>query len=471
MSDHRNPPDDPPSPKFPNTKGAEHRPTFARPRVVSPRLTPMATPYRSMDGREDPPEPFAAPEPLRLALPTNQDEEASLILAAGAPEDFNDEEDWEDDWLEDDEESGEGIQLDLAADQDDLDDLRNLEERRSFSEPIWNSRARGAGFDQDISLFDESEEEDEDILESPAARAARLARESIFAAHDDVEMGTFSSGESSASMSPPSVAAVRLGANKDGPLFRTALTEQDDAIAGWEDEVTDGDVAVDNESHPEADPLRGFSFMDSGAVDNGFDESLFFEDSPSKVERTEVAERDRVSALLWQIVITLLLVMVGWLGFELVEELTQPTVTQPIPELLMSPEQIQLPASTPTPTPEPPLAPEPTPIPEPTPPVPQSVSDESVEQADAPPVGLPAMDEASVAARLDPTLGELRIESDRPARVYLDGQNIGTTPLSPRTLPVGEYDLRLVDVRSGKAQQLRARVDAGKVSRVVLSFE
>ena len=88
-------------------------------------------------------------------------EEASLVLAAGAVEDYEDDWDEEDDWSEDfSDEDNDSIRLSLGSNSS-LDFLRDLEERRSFKAPIWGPRPDSTGFDEDVSLYEES---DEDVL-------------------------------------------------------------------------------------------------------------------------------------------------------------------------------------------------------------------------------------------------------------------------------------------------------------------
>lgn len=63
--------------------------------------------------------------------------------------------------------------------------------------------------------------------------------------------------------------------------------------------------------------------------------------------------------------------------------------------------------------------------------------------------------------------GLLEIVTDRPARVWVGGLEIGTTPLSPVALPQGTYDVKVMPVGGGRAVfEGRVRVDASRVRQI-----
>ena len=145
-------------------------------------------------------------EPLRSALPGSSGEEPSLVLAAAAPEDYDEDSAWDESedvsvWDEDASEEedsdigasaaatiavggvrrGAGASLRLSLDSnEEVDDLRNLEERRRFDTPIWGPSPNATRFDADISLFDESDDEEDESAEQVAVggsgRRVRLRR-------------------------------------------------------------------------------------------------------------------------------------------------------------------------------------------------------------------------------------------------------------------------------------------------------
>ncbi len=418
------------------------------------------------------------PEPLRLALPQAAGDEASLILAAGAVEDFDDDWDEEDDWSEEfsdddsEDDDSESIRLSLGSNSS-LDFLRDLEERRSFKAPIWGPRPNSTGFDADISFYDEAEDE-VDEYEDTAAKAADLVR---FEAEPE----------------PPGMASVRVGA----PVG-SGLPHQLRPLSAGDDVDDDSDVLSDE---------------DEALVEIGFQMPQFSASDPLRAPSTrmrwsEDPTTDEVEEPLE-----------GWSDFSGMAE-------DPVQTFLPGRSDEPVIATTPLP-----LLREPAPRRRATPPaepVPSArgisptvsaaavfllamsataliwvqfheelglpfpdatveVAPEAQQPSEAPAVSPAAPEEPAVEeAPQEPLveipeppsldgpealIGKLMVTCDRPAAVFINNEKIGITPLDePLDLDAGTYEVRATELRTGKKQRLQARVDAGKVLQVSFEF-
>ena len=430
------------------------------------------------------PEPLVAespPEPLRLALPEHAEAEARLVLAGAAPEDYDDDygDEWDDEddlWDDDsadsfsDQPSGASIRLTL--DKDTLEDLRNLEERKSFSEPSWAPRSSSTRFDDDISLFDESDEDDSAIFERQIA-SEPAPRDRGFAIGDNapVQMDSFrfdpdDSDEVEQDGAYPRVAAVRIGAPEPfasaavsvNPGRPVASVNLDRPVAPadpgrWDDEVTDkgSRIRAAGLQAPEVTPVEPLQSIPEEEPTRILERPVL--PIPSKrPRRPPPVEEDRGSPLVWVVALTLLIIFGGWAIRILVIELTRDG----------SPEQV-LTTSRPGADPSelPPSA-------------------EEGATPDEPIIGLPPIELDSMDERLEPTQGQLFISSNVKSRVSIvpisseDGSRtttmIGSTPINAHYLADGVYEVKLVALSTGRAQRTKVRINAGEVSRVELNF-
>ncbi|MFT4979356.1 MAG: hypothetical protein ACI8S6_005266, partial [Myxococcota bacterium] len=422
-------------------------------RVPDPLNTPEPRSLRryAFNEPDDAPESFiSAPEPLRLALPTNAEGEASLILAGAAPEDYDDDWDSEDDlWDDDSEEDFETgpARIRLTLDNDTMEDLRNLEERRSFTEPIWGPRPAADRYDSDISLFDESDEDDSAIFEQE--EIARQARDDLSFSRDDssdiVEAFSFdddSSDDGSRSGAYPRVASVRIGLSDSSDVPEPLIDRSErpiEEVVRWEDESPDSDPGL---TTPEADPLRSYSIVPDEEPTRLHDKPLIEPEKPRPRRRPPPPEEERGSPLIWLIAITILITVGGWAVYVLVKDLAWSP--QDLYQLSTTDE---LPSE--TTTPDGTLSGEVAPV------------VEAVTPEGAAAIGIPqeGVSGASLDERLEPTEGRLRIVSDRKSRVYINGERKGTTPIESLVLDAGVYDVRLVALSTGRAKRVQARVD------------
>lgn len=451
---------------------------------------PRALRRYAFDDPSDIPEPLvahgASPEPLRLALPTNAEEEASLVLAAAAPEDYDDDEDWDDDdlWDEDDDSLDDipGASLRLTLDNDTMEDLRNLEERRSFAEPIWGPRPASDRFDSDISLFDESDEDDSAVFDREET-AQRAQSALVFEGADDGDMDAFAFDEEveddDGSGAFPRVASIRIGGDRPEPpgadvpepLVQISAPPVREVVR-WDDESTDN-VTARSLVSPESNPVQSYSIVPDEEPVRPEDQPLLEVEQPRRTRRPPPEEDERGSPIIWLVAISILIGVGGSAIYVLVKDLA---VAPPaFGELLQRGNNTET-----TPPPEP--------GPDATAPAPEPVDPDATAPEAAPPpdepdasgpdatepqvgIGLPTEGLGTLEERLDPTMGRLRIISDRKSRVYIDNKRIGTTPIDNLSLAAGVYDVKLVALTSGRSQMVRARVDAGKVLQVELNFE
>jgi hypothetical protein len=63
-------------------------------------------------------------------------------------------------------------------------------------------------------------------------------------------------------------------------------------------------------------------------------------------------------------------------------------------------------------------------------------------------------------------IGMLRVRTEFPAIVYIDGKRIGKTPVPPVELTAGTHDVKVVPTQGGRSRQTRARVDGGRAGEV-----
>jgi len=430
------------------------------------------------DDPDEVPEPLlsgASPEPLRLALPANAEEEASLVLAAAAPEDYDDD-DWDDDsdelWEDDSEDSFEpsSASLRLTLDHDTMENLRNLEERRSFAEPIWGPSPNAGKFDEDISLFDESDEDDSGIFERDE-EIRQANRSLVFDEYDgpsarrdseaaSLDAFSFDEGDDDEGAFPR-VAAIRIGMPADDapePLFAAAAPEPE--VVRWDDDTTDSNL-IGRLRTPEADPLKSYSIVPDEEPTTLQAKPLIESDAP-RPRRRPAQEEERGSPLIWVAAVTILVTVGGWAGYVLVKDLawSNPNLAVLTTPEVVGPEDV---------------------VPEDV--VPEDVVPEDVVPEDVAPtaelaeptigIGLPGSsgEDGTLEERLDPTQGRLRVISDRKSRVYINNERMGTTPIESLVLETGVYDVRLVALSTGRSKWVRARVDAGKVIQVELNFQ
>lgn len=419
------------------------------------------------------------PEPLRLALPQEAGEEASLVLAAGAVEDFDDDWDDEDDWSEefseDDDEDNDSIRLSLGSNSS-LDFLRDLEERRSFKAPIWGPRPNSTGFDDEVSLYEES---DEDVMAFDDYDDVESDDDDLVRFEDDVG----SSGPASVRVGVPlgKRGPIQLRSQDNDPLsfidsdeaagFDTPQFPARDPLRaprlGWNEDPT-----TDEEETPRAwsdltglgeDPVRAFvpgRPSDEAPSQVRIASSSRVASSTSSTHHEPVPARrvdsagGRESAApgippMVSAVAAMLLGMSAmaliWVQFH--EPLGLPfpgavdsLVLEPAtPKVLVTPEEDITAAS----------------------------GTELIEETmpDAPAA------ESSEVVNPEAITGKLMVLSDRRAAVFLDGRKIGITPMDePIELDAGTYTVMAVALKTGKRQVSQARVDSGKFLQVSFQF-
>jgi len=72
---------------------------------------------------------------------------------------------------------------------------------------------------------------------------------------------------------------------------------------------------------------------------------------------------------------------------------------------------------------------------------------------------------------IDPAdLGILRVRATRPARIYIDGQQVGETPMAAISLPGGEHKVKAVAISSGRSRTQAIRVDPGRAQELRFTF-
>lgn len=401
------------------------------------------------------------PEPLRLALPAHAEAEASLVLAGAAPEDYDDDyaDEWDDDedlWDDDSDDSfsdsPSGASIRLTLDKETLDDLRNLEERRSFSEPTWAPRSTSTRFDDDISLFDESDEDDSAIFERRvASEPAPRDRGFVIGDNAPVPMNSFRfdpDDSDEAEPDYPRVAAVRIGVPDP---FTPSPAPADPGR--WDDEITDkgSRIRAAGLQAPEIAPVEPLQHIP--------------EEEPTRIQERPVlppppqqrtrrppppVEEERGSPMIWVAALTILITVGGWATWQLIVGLTKNSS----PEQVLTIPQSEL--------------------------EPGGMAPDGEEGVGEQTIGLPPMDMNSLDERLAPTQGQLNIISNLKSQVSVlpisdeSGSNtetwIGSTPIDAHYLPDGVYEVRLVALSTGRAKRTRVRIDAGKVSKVELNF-
>lgn len=132
-------------------------------------------------------------------------------------------------------------------------------------------------------------------------------------------------------------------------------------------------------------------------------------------------------------------------------------------------------------TPIAPAPPQAEPAPEDPATAPQDAAPEAPEAAPAPeatPEPAAAGDAVPTAASTStPTaapqaedLGLLRVRATRPARVYIDGELVGETPMSAVSLSAGEHEIKVVAIETGQERRQSVRIDAGRAQEVRFPF-
>lgn len=170
-----------------------------------------------------------------------------------------------------------------------------------------------------------------------------------------------------------------------------------------------------------------------------------------KTRQEREAEKRRKAAFIGGGVSLLILLILG--AFVVLSQRT-PSTSSPPP-------QVMVPPADPLPTlPDP--VPEPTPEPTPVADLPEPPTDPVVEPT--PP---------TVEAPEDPALyvdpGFLNIRAEPRAVIFMNGQNLGQTPLERLELPPGEHTFKAV--APGKRAQVRTvRVDSGQAQRIIFRF-
>jgi serine/threonine-protein kinase len=88
------------------------------------------------------------------------------------------------------------------------------------------------------------------------------------------------------------------------------------------------------------------------------------------------------------------------------------------------------------------------------------------------PASTTVVDEPEPAPEAAPPPGRGRIDVNaRPwARVYLDGKEVGYTPLVLRRIPAGKHVLRLVNPELEEERKIRVKVEAGAVRKIAVDF-
>ena len=328
-------------------------------------------------------------EPLRIALPGSSGEEPSLVLAAAAPEDYDEDSAWDESedvsvWDEDASEEedsdigasaaatiavggvrrGAGASLRLSLDSnEEVDDLRNLEERRRFDTPIWGPSPNATRFDADISLFDESDDEEDEsdgnlfggasadqddafvFDEEEDIRAFHQARRPAFVLDeaDDLDEPADAAGQ-------PPMAAVRISPFARDDMSETIGIDGDPLdppeLAEWESPavVPIRRVALPSEPAPETDPVRSYGILaedepsqseeirvspaEVGATPLVVPPPRPAPEAPARPSSDEPAPQ-RGATLIWALGAITLLSVGGWAAYVLVEQLSVPVSALP----------------------------------------------------------------------------------------------------------------------------------------------
>ena len=428
---------------------------------------------------EDSDEDFSQrPEPLRLALPQAAGEEASLVLAAGAVEDFDDDWDDEDDWSEefseDEDEDSASIRLSLGSNSS-LDFLRDLEERRSFKAPIWGPRPDSTGFDDDVSLYEESDEdvipfgdyEDVDYEDDPDDLV--VDDEIGPSGPASVRVGVPLGQRGPRQLRPLDGAAIPASASDDSAEFDTPQFPVRDPLRaprlGWTE-----DPSTDEEDTPRAwsdltglgeDPVR--AFVPGRPVDEAPSqvrvESSSRSDTQSPLASREPVQARRVASSTAQdlpptgippMVSAVAALLLGMSAMALIWVQFHEPLGLPFPGPI-DPVTVESPAPAVVETPEGDA--------------PETPSTELIEQTS------PADSVPSEVASPELLTGKVMVLSDRRAAVFLDGRKIGITPMDePLELDAGTYEVTAVALKTGKRQVIQARVDAGRSLEVTFEF-
>lgn len=172
-----------------------------------------------------------------------------------------------------------------------------------------------------------------------------------------------------------------------------------------------------------------------------------------EVRQEQAAEEESGGGLglLIFVVVTIGLVVLGWLllgsrgGESAVPSPAAPTAVQP---------------AEPAPTAPPPGADEP-PLDEPSTPPTEPVT-VSTAPSDAATIIEPGVDPAD--------LGILRVRATRPARVYIDGNLVGETPMAAVSLSAGPHVVKVVAIDSGRTRTQEVRIDAGRAQELRFNF-
>ncbi|MEL6342526.1 MAG: PEGA domain-containing protein [Myxococcota bacterium] len=444
-----------------------------------------------------------SPEPLRLSMPINDGEKPSLVLAAAAVEDYDEDDgEWADDGSDFAEEKEIPTGIQLPVDPTTTEDISRLEERRSFKAPVWGPRpGTNPSFDDDISLFDESDEddaafgqkraplvgfedEDDDVIvfdemEEPEPDFLRR-RINAFIDDDDMEGGD-----------EPLVAAVRIGPAPEDefapePLLAENMPEDSPLIEetiGWEDspvprlrpegEDTEEATMLADAISPEEERTQ---IIDRSLFDEPLRETLIEErprnnprPSPEQKAPTIEAEEGGGSSFLLYAIGLLLLLAIGAAGiFVYIDELSSAGPSFDI-NLFQTDGGEQVEETPPEETTEPPTE-QPTERPpeQPTEPPPE----QPTEPVKPPPVRAGSQQPTEVielgdpAQRLVQDTGKLSIITARRSTVYIDGRRVGVTPMAPVDLTPGTHDIKVIDRSTGRAQYTQVRVDAGRLNQV-----
>jgi hypothetical protein len=78
----------------------------------------------------------------------------------------------------------------------------------------------------------------------------------------------------------------------------------------------------------------------------------------------------------------------------------------------------------------------------------------------------PTVSEPPVTSKLDPSLGSLDLDTLPWSVVFLNGEELGDTPLKGLQLPAGVHRFRFLPQREGTAVFREIEVEAGKTARV-----
>ncbi|MFT5680218.1 MAG: hypothetical protein ACI8RZ_001124 [Myxococcota bacterium] len=84
------------------------------------------------------------------------------------------------------------------------------------------------------------------------------------------------------------------------------------------------------------------------------------------------------------------------------------------------------------------------------------------------PVAAPvAMTEEALAAELAVTVGRLLVVGGTAAVVMIDGESVGQLPMAePVEVEAGDHELKVLDMKTGRGQELSIHVQAGKLLEI-----